>query len=414
MRKEKILFIIVTALLLITNVSAKEQSGIIEKNGTYYCYYDGKIQTGKFIYQRKEYYCNEEGLLQVGFQETSEGIKFFSRDKTRYGVKRTGKFQIGEDYYIFDDTLKTNEFKYEDDYYYANSEGKLQFGFQETSSGTKFFSRDKTRYGVKRTGKFQIGEDYYIFDDALKTGEFKYEDDYYYANSEGKLQFGFQETPSGTKFFSRDKTRYGVMRTGAFMIGYNEYHFNDQGVFQYIQYIPYYYNQKDEKWRNVKYGGKKFGSTGCTPTSLAMAYTAILEKKILPTDVANYLYKNTDEFNKKTVGATGMAIKYASEYYNIEITPIKTKEEMIEALQAGYIIYGAMGEGKFGTSRYNHAVLFYKYENDKTIAMTLASDPLTVANNDWVTIDRVFREQSQDPEDSMAGSNFYKLSLKDE
>jgi len=467
---------IVIIMLLIIPVHAKTLDGIVEENGEYYCYKDGIIMTGEFTYNNNNYLADDNGKLLVGFQETKDGTKFYSRDKTKYGVQRKGKIKIGEDYYIFNDELKTNEFIYHNNNYLADDNGKLLVGFQETKEGTKFYSRDKTKYGIQRVGKFiigedyyifddilktnsfvydnanyladkdgkllvglqetdkgklffsrdktkygeqrigkfQIGEDYYIFDEELKTGNITYQDDKYLSDEDGKLLVGFQETPEGKKFYSRDKKKYGVMRTGTFMIGYNEYHFDNNGVFEYKQYIPYYYNQKDKRWNKVKYGGMTFGTTGCAPTSMAMAFTSMLEKEILPTDVANYLYNNTKEFNRKTAGSSGMAIKYASEYYNIAITPIKTKEEMIEALQEGYIVYGAMGDGKFATTRYNHAILLYKYENNKTMAMTMASDPLKRENNDWVTIDRIFAEQSKDPDDSTAGSNFYKLSLKDE
>ena len=365
------------------------------------------LQTNIFEYEGNTYYANEEGIIQVGLQNTEKGQLFFSRDQTKYGVMRTGKFQIGGDTYIFSPTLQTNIFEYEGNTYYANEEGIIQVGLQNTEKGQLFFSRDQTKYGVMRTGKFQIGGDTYIFSPTLQVDMFEYKGEKYYADSEGRLKTGLQDTENGQMFFSRDKAKYGVMRTGTFSIGYNEYTFNSEGYFQKKQYIPYYYSQKDSRWSKKKYGKKTFGSTGCAPTAMAMAFTSILDRSILPTEVADFLYYYTDEYNRHSVGSSGMAIKYATDHYKVKREPIKTKNQMIEELKAGYIIFAVMGDGRFATSWYTHAILLYRYSNNYTQAMV--ADPLTQSNNYWVSIDRVFSEQSKDPDDSTAGSNFYTL-----
>jgi len=117
------------------------------------------------------------------------------------------------------------------------------------------------------------------------------------------------------------------------------------------------------------------------------------------------LYYNTNEYNHYTVGSSGLAITYASNNYGIKYTPIKTKEELKIALLKGNIVFAAMGNGKFATEKWNHAIVLHDYSNN----MTYAFDPLKIENNGWVGIDQLWNEQSKDPDDSRGGSNFYEL-----
>ena len=54
-----------------------------------------------------------------------------------------------------------------------------------------------------------------------------------------------------------------------------------------------YYSQRDPRWAGKYYGVSNVDQSGCVPTSLAMTFTDILGKTILPTTVADYLYNNT-------------------------------------------------------------------------------------------------------------------------
>ena len=173
-----------------------------------------------------------------------------------------------------------------------------------------------------------------------------------------------------------------------------------------VSYTPMYYNQKDSRWSNIYYGSKKFGNTGCAPTSMAMAFQGILNKTILPTDVADYLYYQTDEYNKHNVGSSGQAIVKASDYFGIKRTALKTKQELEKALQEGKIVFAAMGNGKYGKPQYNHAIIIFGYYCNNT---TNTYDPLLMYNNTRVDIELLWREQSIDPDDYSGGSNFHSL-----
>ena len=171
-----------------------------------------------------------------------------------------------------------------------------------------------------------------------------------------------------------------------------------------VSYKPVHFMQKDKRWNTAWYGRYQFGRTGCAPTSMAMAFTGILGYTILPTQIGNYLYNNTNEFNKKNQGSSGQAILLASNYYNVKATPLNNKEEIENALKNGKIVYAAMGNGKYGKPTYNHAIIFFGYNN----GITIVYDPLN-SNDNYESIDLLWNEQSKDPDDYSGGSNFYSL-----
>ena len=169
--------------------------------------------------------------------------------------------------------------------------------------------------------------------------------------------------------------------------------------------LPTYYNQADQRWADVVFGLSSMQKTGCAPTSMAMAFSTILSKNILPTDVANYLYYQTDQFNRNMKGTSGLGIIYASNYYGIKYTPLSSKQELANVLSSGRIVYVAMGNGRFATPFYNHAIVLHSYSNGNTMAY----DPLKLENNTYVSIDQLWSEQSKDYDDYRGGSNFYSL-----
>ena len=77
-------------------------------------------------------------------------------------------------------------------------------------------------------------------------------------------------------------------------------------------YSTPYYNQRDDRWANTRYGYYTMASTGCVPTSLSMVFSSLTGNEVLPTTVASYLYNNTVEFNRGTEGTTGNGILVAS------------------------------------------------------------------------------------------------------
>ena len=227
------------------------RTGKFQIGDFYYCFDNttGAMFTGLFEYNNQKYYANNNGELQLGYQSVDGKTYFFSRDKTMYGALKTGKFEVDGQYRIFNEYLQTGLFEYNGQKYYADGEGNLQLGFQNIEGKKYFFSRDNTQYGVMRTGKFQIGDFYYCFDNttgAMFTGLFEYNNQKYYANNNGELQLGYQSIDGKTYFFSKDKTMYGALKTGKFVVDGKYQIFNEYlqtGLFEF-EGNKYYANSK--------------------------------------------------------------------------------------------------------------------------------------------------------------------------
>ena len=139
------------------------------------------MRTGFFQIDGYYYYFNNEGVMQTGWQEMSEGTRYFDN---------TGKMQIG--------IIDINGL-----FYYFNESGLQAWGFQKYNGNTYFFSR--------------------INDHAMRTGFFQIDGLYYYFNEEGIMQVGFQTVEGIRRFFSRLD---GHMRTGWTLIDGYMYYFD--------------------------------------------------------------------------------------------------------------------------------------------------------------------------------------------
>ena len=344
-----------------------------------------KMMKGFFEYNGDLFYSNSKGILQTGMIDTGEGYYYFDSESYK---ATSGLFEIDNETYYFDPVTKKRasgvtlvDGKY---YFFGIKYGKKMYGWIN-NNGTYYYA-DPT-IGELATDWTVIDGKRYFF--GLTTKRMM----------KGKLTYPVD----GKVYYLNPNT--GELVTGHQVINGNDYYCDEFGVLEKIQYNPPYYNQKDAQWEYLNYGLGVFRSTGCAPTVMAMAFSSILGKTILPTDVANYLYYNTNEFNKYIKGSTGMAIIYASNYYHVRYTPLTSKETLALALSEGKLVFAAMGNGRFATTTYNHAILLSRYQDGQTYAY----DPLDSSKNGWVDINIIINEQSKDPDDSRGGSNFYAL-----
>ena len=366
---------------------------------------DGTMHTGWYEENGNKYYFNEEGKRVSSFQVIDGKTYFFSRIGNN--EMRTGTFQIDGDTYHFDENgvmYNAGWYQENDAKYYYHENGKSAKGFTIIDGNTYFFSRIGDN--AMRTGTFQIDEDTYHFDEngvMYNAGWYEENGEKYYYYESGKSAKGFTVIDENTYFFSR----IGIhpMRTGEIRIDQNLYYFTEDGVLEKTQYIPVYYQQKDDRWSNIYYGKSTIGRSGCAPTSMAMAFESILGRTVFPTDVANYLYYHTNEYNKYTSGSSGLAIIYATSHFEIKLTGINTHSELIKLLSEGKIVFAAMGNGKFATTKWNHAIVLYNYSGGNTFAL----DPLNAANNGWISTQQVWNEKSADEDDRRGGAIFYAL-----
>lgn len=167
-----------------------------------------------------------------------------------------------------------------------------------------------------------------------------------------------------------------------------------------------YYNQRDAIWASY-YGNGSFAATGCVPASLAMVFTELARRGITPTQVADYLYNNTNYFNKTFLGTSAHGIVAATKHFGFVPTQLASQSAIIEALQAGHHVMGAVQNNKFSPwgPGYSHEVVMRGYSNGNTYIY----DPYNRANIGWYPVASLWAEQSQDKDDRALGVPFFKI-----
>ncbi|MGX9845832.1 LPXTG cell wall anchor domain-containing protein [Streptococcus iniae] len=170
-----------------------------------------------------------------------------------------------------------------------------------------------------------------------------------------------------------------------------------------------YYNQRDGAWAG-HYGSNSFAATGCVPTSLAMVFTELARRGVTPTEVANYLYNNTNYFNKYFSGTSANGIVSASQHFGFVPTHLASQTAIIDALQAGHYVVGAVQNNKFSPwgPGYSHEIVLRGYSNGNAYIY----DPYNRANIGWYPVASLWSERSGDKDDNALGVPFFKITTQ--
>ena len=167
-----------------------------------------------------------------------------------------------------------------------------------------------------------------------------------------------------------------------------------------------YFSQRDPRWAGKWYGVSNMDQSGCVPTSLAMAFTDILGKEVLPTTIADYLYYNTNSFNKIAVAGTDSdGLVAATKNWGLTSQILTGKDAIAATLVSGKHVLAAVEESIFINAPYTHEIVLQGYDNGKTYVR----DPFNAANNGWHSIDYIFSVKSTDPIDVKLGSPFFSV-----
>ena len=422
-----------------------EKNGWVEEEGNRYYYQNGKKVSGfqeiegKVYYfdevdnilettsglqtqnddPDKMFYINEDGTVCEGFQDIDGETYYFGENY--FAVN--GFQEIDSNNYYFDNyELQKGLINVDDKLIYTNEAGELQYGWQTINNNKYYFNSD----GYAVNGFQEIEGKTYFFSNinyVLKSGWQTWEGQTFYLNSDGTLygESGWQ-TVEGKKYYFENnyvvkgakeidgETYYfdestGEFKTGVYNINGADYYYNNYGQLTKVQYYPYYYSQRDSQWSNTYYGSGNMKNSGCAPTAMAMAFSGILGRTILPTDVAYYLYWNTSEFNKPTLGASGLAVQYASSHFGVPWEGLSSQSQVEQALSNGKIVFANVGPGKFTSPGLTHAIVLYKNDNGTTYAY----DPYNSENNGAISISSVWQQQSTNSYDLRGGFAFYAL-----
>lgn len=167
-----------------------------------------------------------------------------------------------------------------------------------------------------------------------------------------------------------------------------------------------YYSQRDPRWGSKWYGISNMDQSGCVPTSLAMTFTDILGVGVTPTAVADYLYNQTDTFNKTSgAGTDAQGIVSATQKWGLNSQMLTGASTIAASLQAGKHVLAAVGPSRFINAPYTHEIVLHGYDNGKTYVR----DPFNAANNGWYGIDYIHSLKSTDPMDTKLGSPFFSI-----
>lgn len=167
-----------------------------------------------------------------------------------------------------------------------------------------------------------------------------------------------------------------------------------------------YYSQRDPRWASKWYGVSNMDQSGCVPTSLAMTFTDILGTVIAPTTVADYLYYNTNSFNKTSVAGTDAdGIVLASKNWGLKSNVLSSIANIASALMSGQHVLAAVGASQFINYPYTHEIVLHGYDNGKTYVR----DPFNANNNGWYSLDYIHNVQSRDAMDTKLGAPFFSV-----
>ena len=167
-----------------------------------------------------------------------------------------------------------------------------------------------------------------------------------------------------------------------------------------------YYSQRDPRWASKWYGVSNMDQSGCVPTSLAMTFTDILGTVIAPTTVADYLYYNTNSFNKTSVAGTDAdGIVLASKNWGLNSNVLSSIVNIASALMSGQHVLAAVGASQFINYPYTHEIVLHGYDNGKTYVR----DPFNANNNGWYSLDYIHGVQSRDAMDTKLGAPFFSI-----
>lgn len=167
-----------------------------------------------------------------------------------------------------------------------------------------------------------------------------------------------------------------------------------------------YYSQRDPRWASKWYGVSNMDQSGCVPTSLAMTFTDILGTVIAPTTVADYLYYNTNSFNKTSVAGTDAdGIVLASKNWGLKSNVLSSIANIASALMSGQHVLAAVGASQFINYPYTHEIVLHGYDNGKTYVR----DPFNANNNGWYSLDYIHGVQSRDSMDTKLGAPFFSI-----
>ena len=131
-----------------------------------------------------------------------------------------------------------------------------------------------------------------------------------------------------------------------------------------------YYNQIDERWKDLPYGTDDIGHYGCGPTSMAMVVSSLTSETVDPPHMAQWAYENGHWCSKS--GSYNSVVTGAAQAWGLSVTasPRTSPQPLIDALSSGKLVVAIMGPGHF--TKHGHFIVLRGVTSDGKV---LVADP---------------------------------------
>ncbi len=138
-----------------------------------------------------------------------------------------------------------------------------------------------------------------------------------------------------------------------------------------------YYNQMDERWKDLPYGTDDIGHYACGPSSMAIVVSSLTGETVDPPHMAQWAYENGHWCSKS--GSYHSIVPGAAEAWGLSCDPCSRDEpqKLVDALSSGKLVVAIMGPGHFTSS--GHFIVLRGVTSEGRI---LVADPYSYSRSD--------------------------------
>lgn len=182
------------------------------------------------------------------------------------------------------------------------------------------------------------------------------------------------------------------------------------------------FKQWDDNWADKPFSNGTLWTSGCAPTSMAMALSWAVGKYISPVEVADYATSNGLVASDGVHGAT--FIPAVAEHYGVDMRQTSDKEEVINLLRQGIPVVAAHDPGMF--TDYGHFLVYSGIDENGRVMINDPNGGVRHSDDATFSLDEIFNQESADyyvfdrvPENAGADmgavydDEFYTMDLAD-
>jgi len=139
-----------------------------------------------------------------------------------------------------------------------------------------------------------------------------------------------------------------------------------------------YYNQADKRWADKPYGKTgTIGTSGCGPTSLAMAISSLSDQLVDPVEISEWAYKSG--YRCEGNGSYHSLIPDGARHFGLKVEgcSISNPQRIADTLAEGNLIIAIMGKGHFTKS--GHFIVLRGVTSEGGI---LIADPISKSRSE--------------------------------